>query len=101
MKLLKGTTLDMSKSKSVSTKQQRIAELAKNAPNMAMDLSHHLDVEWFVEAFRRTRKDGAAIPLDETDKRLMNLLQSSFTAFCPLERILGRAGLFGCAPGGR
>jgi DNA-binding Lrp family transcriptional regulator len=26
----------------------------------------------------RERKDGAAIPLDETDKRLMNLLQSSF-----------------------
>jgi len=26
---------------------------------MAMDLSHHLDREWFVEAFRRTRKDGA------------------------------------------
>jgi siroheme decarboxylase len=26
----------------------------------------------------RARKEGAAIPLDETDKRLMNLLQSSF-----------------------
>jgi DNA-binding Lrp family transcriptional regulator len=26
----------------------------------------------------RERKDGAAIPLDDTDKRLMNLLQSSF-----------------------
>jgi DNA-binding Lrp family transcriptional regulator len=26
----------------------------------------------------RTRKDGAAIPLDETDKRVMNLLQSTF-----------------------
>jgi DNA-binding Lrp family transcriptional regulator len=26
----------------------------------------------------RSRKDGSAIPLDETDKRLMNLLQSSF-----------------------
>src|ERR1700753_1589009 len=26
----------------------------------------------------RTRKDGAAIPLDETDKRVMNLLQSNF-----------------------
>jgi DNA-binding Lrp family transcriptional regulator len=26
----------------------------------------------------RTRRGGAAIPLDETDKRLMNLLQSSF-----------------------
>ena len=25
-----------------------------------------------------------------------NLLQSSFTNFCPLERILGRFGLFGC-----
>ncbi|MGE5925909.1 MAG: DUF2892 domain-containing protein [Gemmatimonadota bacterium] len=28
-----------------------------------------------------------------------NLLQSSFTDFCPLERILGRLGLFGCRPG--
>ncbi|MDX6587718.1 MAG: siroheme decarboxylase [Solirubrobacterales bacterium] len=26
----------------------------------------------------RSRKDGSAIPLDDTDKRLMNLLQSSF-----------------------
>jgi hypothetical protein len=25
-----------------------------------------------------------------------NLLQSSFTGFCPLERILGRFRLFGC-----
>ena len=27
-----------------------------------------------------------------------NLLQSSVTSFCPLERILGRTGLFGCTP---
>ncbi len=26
----------------------------------------------------------------------VNLLQSSITAFCPLERILGRFGVFGC-----
>src|SRR4029079_14327628 len=26
----------------------------------------------------RSRKDGAAIPLDDLDKRLMNLLQSNF-----------------------
>lgn len=26
----------------------------------------------------------------------LNLLQSSFTNFCPLERILGRFGWFGC-----
>jgi Protein of unknown function (DUF2892) len=25
-----------------------------------------------------------------------NLLQSSFTAFCPLERMLGRVGFAGC-----
>lgn len=28
-----------------------------------------------------------------------NLLQSSFTGICPLERILGRFRLFGCRPG--
>lgn len=27
-----------------------------------------------------------------------NLLQSSFTAFCPLERMLGRVGGLGCMP---
>ena len=29
----------------------------------------------------------------------VNLLQSSFTSFCPLERILGRVGFPGCARG--
>ena len=27
-----------------------------------------------------------------------NLFQSSLTGFCPLERMLGRAHLFGCQP---
>lgn len=27
-----------------------------------------------------------------------NLFQSSLTGLCPLERILGRIGLFGCVP---
>lgn len=27
-----------------------------------------------------------------------NLFQSSLTSFCPLERILGRFGLWGCTP---
>ncbi len=26
----------------------------------------------------------------------LNLLQSSFTNFCPLERVLGKTGKFGC-----
>ena len=35
----------------VSTKQQRIAELAKQAPQMGFtSLNHHLDLPWLVEA---------------------------------------------------
>lgn len=45
---------------SVSTKLQRIAELASRAPKLALTtLAHHIDVEWMREAYRRTRKDGA------------------------------------------
>ena len=45
---------------SVSTKQQRIAELARQMPDKAMtSLSYHMDLEWMIEAYRRTRKDGA------------------------------------------
>ncbi len=44
----------------VSTRQQRIAELAKQSPQMAFtSLNHHLDLLWLREAYRRTRKDGA------------------------------------------
>jgi group II intron reverse transcriptase/maturase len=44
----------------VSTKQQRIAQLAREDPGRALhSLSHHLDLDWLIEAFRRTRKDGA------------------------------------------
>ena len=44
----------------VSTKQQRIAELAKQAPQMGLtSLAHHIDMSWLAEAFRRTRPDGA------------------------------------------
>ena len=44
----------------VSTKQQRIAELAKQQPEMSFtSLNHYLDVDWLREAFRRLRKDSA------------------------------------------
>lgn len=47
-------------STTVSTRQQRIAELAKQAPQMAFtSLNHHIDLPWLMEAFRRTRKDAA------------------------------------------
>jgi siroheme decarboxylase len=42
----------------------------------------------------RSRKDGAAVPLDETDKRLLNLLQGSFPlAERPYAHVAGLAGL--------
>ena len=49
-----------SKPGTVFTKQQRIAELAKQSPSMAFtSLNHHLDLVWLLEAYQRTRKDGA------------------------------------------
>jgi len=45
----------------VSTKLQRIAELASQSPQMAFTtLNHHIDIELLHEAHRRTRKGGAA-----------------------------------------
>jgi siroheme decarboxylase len=42
----------------------------------------------------RSRKGGAAVPLDETDKRLMNLLQSSFPLHPePFDRVAAAAEL--------
>jgi len=47
-------------SETVSTRQQRIAMLAKQSPQMAFTaLNHYLDLDWLREAFHRTRKDGA------------------------------------------
>ncbi len=44
----------------VSTKQQRIAELAKQSPQMAFtSLNHHIDLDWLHVAYQRTRRDGA------------------------------------------
>lgn len=50
---------------SVSTRLHRIAELARQAPEMVIvTLAHNIDLAWMYEAYRQTRKDGAA-GLDE------------------------------------
>lgn len=47
-------------SQDVSTKLERIAELAKDKTGVRLlTLAHHIDVEWLREAYRRTRKNGA------------------------------------------
>ncbi len=44
----------------VSTKQERIATLAKQSPTMGFtSLAYLMDIEWLKEAYRRTRKSGA------------------------------------------
>ena len=44
----------------VFTKQQRIAELARQSPEMGFtSLAYFIDIIWMLQAFHRTRKDGA------------------------------------------
>lgn len=45
----------------VSTKQRRIATLAKQSPEMAFtSLAYFMDLDWLFEAYQQTRKNGAA-----------------------------------------
>ena len=60
MEPLEGKTTGTPGPGTVSTRLQRIAELARRAPRLALTtLAHHMDMDWMREAFRRTRKDGA------------------------------------------
>jgi RNA-directed DNA polymerase len=83
----------------VSTKQQRIAELAKQTPQMTFTtLAHHMDVAWLREAYHRTRKD-AAVGVDgqtaaeyERDlegnlQRLLNQAKSGTYRAPPVRRV--------------
>jgi RNA-directed DNA polymerase len=77
---------EMSSSETVSTKLQRIATLAKTAPDMVItSLSHHMDMAWFREAYRRTRKDGATGVDGQTAADYEVNLEAN------LELLLGRA----------
>lgn len=53
-------------STTVSTKQERIAELARQSPRTNLrsvpaftSLAYLMDLDWLIEAYRRTRKNGA------------------------------------------
>lgn len=83
----------------ISTKQARIATLAKQMPGTAMrSLSHHMDLEWLREAFRRTRKDGAvgvdgqtadeyAENLEENLQSLLDRAKSGIYQAPPVRRV--------------
>jgi len=70
----------------VSTKQQRLAELARRSPQMGFtSLNHYLDLDWMLEAYNRTRKDGAPGVDGQTDS------DYGLTLLDNLETLLDRA----------
>src|SRR5687767_2018292 len=60
MEPLQGNNPDTPRSERVLTKQQRIAELARENPQMTFtSLNHYLDEEWLAEAVNRVKADSA------------------------------------------
>jgi len=52
--------MGMPSPETVSPKLERIAKLAKEAPDMAFtSLAHHIDIDWLREAYKPTCKNGA------------------------------------------
>jgi RNA-directed DNA polymerase len=83
----------------ISTRLQRIAELARREPKLALTtLAHHIDIEFLREAYRRTRKDGAtgvdgetaasyAESLDENLRSLLDRFKSGTYRAPPVRRV--------------
>jgi len=83
----------------VFTKLERVAKLAREAPDMAFrNLAHHIDIDWLREAYRRTRKDGArgvdgqsadeyAANLEENLRTLLDRAKSGTYRAPPVRRV--------------
>jgi len=70
----------------VSTRLERIAKLAREAPQMVhTTLAHVIDVEFLREAYRRTRRDGAPGIDGQTAEEYGQDLERDMVE--PLERI--------------
>lgn len=86
-------------SESISTRLERIAKLARDAPQMAFrTLAHHIDIELLHEAYRLTRKDGAvgvdgqtaaeyATKLEENLQSLLDRAKSGTYFAPPVRRV--------------
>lgn len=97
--LFEGKMPGVSEPTSVSTKLERIAELAGQTPRMVMhSLACHIDLEWMRQAHARTRKDGArgtdgvsaeeyATNLDEKLADLRERLMSGAYRAPPVRRV--------------
>jgi len=70
----------MSEKQTVSTKQKRIAENARNMPEASFTaLAHHIDRAWLLEAQKRVRRDGAVgidgVTAEEYEEKLSENLR--------------------------
>ena len=80
MGLTMGNTKETSSSKSVSTKLNRIAELARKMPGVELrTLAHHIDMDWLREAYAQTRKDGVPGIDDVTAEEYERNLKANLT----------------------
>ena len=89
---------------SVSTRLQRIAELARERPEMVFtSLSHVIDIDFLEEAYRRTRKDGAVgVDGQTAEEYAADLRGEPAVAAGPLQgrHVPGAAGAAGAHPEG-
>jgi RNA-directed DNA polymerase len=86
----------MLKPESVSTKQERIAELARSNPVMALTtLAHHIDYEWVKYAYDCTRKDGAVGVDGQTGEDYAANLEQNLTSL--IDRL--KSGSYPCVAG--
>jgi RNA-directed DNA polymerase len=89
----------MPSSCSFSTKLERIAQLAREAPDMSFtSLAHHLDIEMLNEAYNRTRKNGSpgidgqiateyGLALEDNLQNLLNRVRSGNYQAPPVRRV--------------
>jgi group II intron reverse transcriptase/maturase len=67
--------------KDISTRLQKIATTASWRPKLALTtLAHHMDEAWMLEAYRRTRKDGAVGVDRETAEEFAANLEGNLRA---------------------
>ena len=85
---------ETSSSQTVSTKLDRIANLAKQVPAPLTTLAHYIDIEWLREAHRHTRKDGARGVDGQSAEQYEQDLEANLAA------LLGRvkAGMYRAPP---
>ncbi len=99
MEPLEGKMANTPRLDPVSTKRKRIAELARQAPEMAFtSLSHYIDVGFLRTAYGATRKDGAvgldgqtagdyAVNLEGNLQSLLNRFKSGRYTAPPVRRV--------------